>query len=253
MQNNKDLERIRPDEAGRLAEELERRMPQDILQATVPRGGRVALSFSGAEDVVLVDMVHRLGLGVEVFSLDTGRLHPATLEFIDRVRAHYQIPLRVLNPARDEVERLVLEKGLFSFRADGHGECCEIRKVEPLRRHLQGKDMWITGQRIDQSPTRADLPVVQEDQGFGGPDHPLIKVNPLARWTSRDVWEYLRYYEVPWNSLHEEGFISIGCAPCTRPVLPGQHEREGRWWWEDENKKECGLHAINQEGEPDPG
>jgi phosphoadenosine phosphosulfate reductase len=142
------------------------------------------------------------------------------------------------------VEKLVREKGLFSFYNDGHQECCGIRKVEPLRRALSTLNAWVTGQRRDQSPsTRAEVPVVQADPTFSTPDHELIKFNPLANWSSQQVWDYIRENAVPYNPLHERGFISIGCEPCTRAVLPGQHEREGRWWWEEATKKECGLHS----------
>ena len=128
---------------------------------------------------------------------------------------------------------------------DGHEECCGIRKTESLRRALGTLNAWITGQRRDQSPsTRSGLPVVQVDLTFATPERRLIKFNPLANWTSEQVWAYIRRKGVPYNSLHERGFVSIGCEPCTRPVLPGQHEREGRWWWEEETKKECGLHQI---------
>jgi len=140
----------------------------------------------------------------------------------------------------------VKEKGLFSFYQDGHKECCGIRKVEPLKRALGTLDAWVTGQRRDQSPsTRAEVAVVEVDPVFSQPGHELIKFNPLANWSSRQVWDYIRENNVPFNPLHVQGFVSIGCEPCTRPVLPGQHEREGRWWWEDQTKKECGLHAGN--------
>ena len=138
------------------------------------------------------------------------------------------------------------EKGLFSFYRDGHKECCGIRKVEPLVRALRPLKAWVTGQRRDQSPgTRAEVPVVQLDSTFGSPERPLVKFNPLANWSSKQVWAYIREHEVPYNALHERGFFSIGCEPCTRPINPGQHEREGRWWWEEETLKECGLHAGN--------
>src|SRR5690606_11253645 len=209
-------------------------------------GGDVAISFSGAEDVVLVDMAHKAGGRFKVFSLDTGRLHPETYQFLEKVREHYGIPIETYFPQPDAVQRLVAAKGLFSFYKDGHKECCGIRKVEPLIRALRPLSAWVTGQRRDQSPgTRAAVPVVQLDRTFGTPDRPLVKFNPLSAWSSRQVWDYIRANDVPYNELHERGFISIGCEPCTRPTLPGQHERAGRWWWEEETKKECGLHAGN--------
>ncbi|MGE8683916.1 MAG: phosphoadenylyl-sulfate reductase, partial [Acinetobacter sp.] len=149
-------------------------------------------------------------------------------------------------PESDAVQKLVTEKGFFSFYQDDHKECCGIRKVQPLRKKLATLDGWITGQRKDQSPgTRNEISVVQADPGFSGAGKQLIKYNPLANWSSADVWNYIRLMEIPYNPLHERGFISIGCEPCTRPVLPNQHEREGRWWWEDATHKECGLHAGN--------
>ncbi|MGI0488377.1 phosphoadenylyl-sulfate reductase [Pantanalinema rosaneae CENA516] len=227
--------------------ELTNQTPQKILERALGLFDNIAISFSGAEDVVLIDMAHRINPNVKVFSLDTGRLHSETYQFIDRVRKHYGITIDIMYPDAAQIEALVREKGLFSFYEDGHKECCDIRKVAPLRRKLSTLDAWITGQRKDQNPsTRATVPTVQVDGAFSSGDRQLIKFNPLANWTSAEVWFYIRAYEVPYNPLHEKGFVSIGCEPCTRAVLPNQHEREGRWWWEDAGKKECGLHAINQ-------
>ncbi len=230
-----------------LAEAFVGRHPQEILSWALEEfSPDLGISFSGAEDVVLVDMAAKLGGEVRVFSLDTGRLHPETLRFIERVREHYEIPIEIYYPRPEAVEKLVREKGLFSFYRDGHQECCGIRKVEPLRRALEPLRAWVTGQRRDQSPlTRAEVPVIQADATFSNAQRELVKINPLAQWTSRQVWAYIRENDVPFNPLHERGFISIGCEPCTRPTLPGQHEREGRWWWEEETMKECGLHAGN--------
>ena len=204
------------------------------------------IAFSGAEDVVLIDLAHKTGLPFSVFVLDTGRLHPETLAFIDVVRQRYGIEIEVFFPRHEAVEALVRSKGTMSFMVDGHHECCGIRKVEPLARALAGRDAWMTGLRPDQSPaTRAALPLVEEDarsSQHAGPGRRLFKVNPLARWDANKVWAWLREHEVPFNPLHLQGFRSIGCAPCTRPVHPGQHEREGRWWWEEATKRECGLH-----------
>lgn len=230
-----------------LAEAYATRHPQDILAFAIQEfSPRIAISFSGAEDVVLVDMAVKVAGKFRVFSLDTGRLHPETYRFLDKVREHYGMAIDVYFPKPEAVERLVREKGLFSFYRDGHKECCGIRKVEPLGRALVSLDAWVTGQRRDQSPsTRAHVPVMQIDATFSNSERELVKFNPLANWTSVQVWAYIRENNVPYNPLHERGFNSIGCEPCTRPVLPGQHEREGRWWWEDETKKECGLHAGN--------
>ncbi|NJR49075.1 MAG: phosphoadenylyl-sulfate reductase [Leptolyngbyaceae cyanobacterium CSU_1_3] len=226
--------------------ELSKQSPQQILKQALGQFDNIAISFSGAEDVVLIDMAHKINPNIQVFSLDTGRLHAETYQFIDRVRKHYGITIDIMYPDAAQVEAMVTAKGLFSFYEDGHKECCGIRKVAPLRRKLSTLDAWITGQRQDQSPTtRGSVPVVQIDGAFGGEERQLIKYNPLSHWTSADVWMYIRSYEVPYNSLHDRGFVSIGCEPCTRSVLPNQHEREGRWWWEEATKKECGLHAIN--------
>ena len=232
-----------------LAKEMENSTPQEILKYALDNyGPNIAVSFSGAEDVVLVDMAKKIRDDVRVFSLDTGRLHPETYEFIEEVRKLYDIPIEIFFANRDDTEKLVKEKGLFSFYEDGHKECCQVRKVDPLKRALSQLDAWITGQRKDQSPdTRTNVPVIQQDRVFGNTEHSLVKFNPIANWTSQQVWDYIRDNEVPYNELHELGFISIGCEPCTKTVNPGQHEREGRWWWEEATKKECGLHASNVE------
>lgn len=226
--------------------ELDNQTPQAILRHALEHFDNIAISFSGAEDVVLVDMALKIRKDVKVFTLDTGRLHRETYEFLEKVREHYGISIEAMYPESAAVEALVREKGLFSFYRDDHKECCGIRKVGPLRRKLATLDAWVTGQRRDQSPgTRAVIPVVQPDAGFQGANGSLTKYNPLSNWRSIDVWRYIREHNVPYNVLHERGFISIGCDPCTRPVTPGQHEREGRWWWEEATKKECGLHATN--------
>jgi phosphoadenosine phosphosulfate reductase len=223
-----------------LAREYESKSPQQILKLAFEHFEDLWLSFSGADDIVVLDMAWKINPQVRVFTLDTGRLHAETYRFLEQVRKHYGIKLEVLSPDRAVLDRYVLEKGLFDFYESGHGECCGIRKIEPLRRKLATVDAWITGQRRDQSPgTRAQVPVVELDGGFSGPDRQLVN------YTSEDVWNYIRMLEIPYNSLHERGFVSIGCEPCTRPVLPNQHEREGRWWWEEATQKECGLHAGN--------
>ena len=220
-----------------------RQLLREIAKRFAPE--RVAISFSGAEDVVLIDMAHREGLDFAVFSLDTGRLHPETHAYLEQVREHYRIRLETLMPDPAAVADLVRRKGLFSFYRDGHGECCAVRKIEPLRRKLAGLEAWITGQRKDQSVTRTHVPLEQEDSAFSTKAHRLIKFNPLADWTSQDIWAYIHTHAVPYNELHKRGFVSIGCQPCTRAVAPHEHERAGRWWWEEANKKECGLHAQN--------
>jgi phosphoadenosine phosphosulfate reductase len=227
-----------------LVKEYDNKAPREIIDLALSEFTNIAISFSGAEDVVLIDMAKKTGKKFRIFSLDTGRLHPETYQFLDEVRKAYNIDIEIFFANRDATEKLVKEKGLFSFYKDGHKECCDARKVDPLKRALNTVDAWITGQRKDQSPgTRAAVPVIQKDPTFG--TGKLVKFNPLSNWSSKQVWDYIRENNVPYNKLHEHGFVSIGCEPCTKPVLPGQHEREGRWWWEDATKKECGLHAGN--------
>ena len=230
----------------RVANEYDSQSPESIIKLAFDNFDNIAISFSGAEDVILVDMATKIKSDVKVFSLDTGRLHAETYRLIEQVREHYSIEIDVLSPDTEAVQDLVRTKGLYSFYKDGHKECCGIRKVVPLRRKLATLSAWITGQRKDQSPdTRDGVPVVEHDTAFSTSDNNLIKFNPLSNWTSSQIWEYIRTNDVPFNALHEQGYISIGCEPCTRPVLPNQHEREGRWWWEEATQKECGLHSGN--------
>ena len=226
--------------------ELAGKNPRTILKAALANFENIAISFSGAEDVVLIDLALQIRPDIQVFTLDTGRLHAETYRFIEQVRKHYGISIDILSPDRGLLEAMVKEKGLFSFYDEGHQQCCGIRKVEPLRRKLATLDAWITGQRKDQSvDTRGDIPEVQLDPAFSAPDKTLVKFNPLLNWSSAQVWDHIEAYQVPFNALHNQGYISIGCEPCTRPVLPNQHERAGRWWWEEATKKECGLHGGN--------
>lgn len=233
-------------DAEALATAYAAKSPQDILKLAFTHFDDLWLSFSGADDIVVLDMAWKINPQLRVFTLDTGRLHPETYRFLEEVRKHYGIQLEVLSPDRQALEAYVKAKGLFDFYESGHDECCGIRKIAPLRRKLATVDAWITGQRRDQSPgTRSNVPVVEIDGAFSTADRQLVKFNPLANYTSEDVWNYIRMLELPYNTLHERGFVSIGCEPCTRPVLPNQHEREGRWWWEEATQKECGLHAGN--------
>lgn len=230
-----------------LQTELKGKNPRKILRTALENFDNIAISFSGAEDVVLIDLALQIRKDIPVFTLDTGRLHPETYQFIEQVRKHYHITIECLTPDHKTLQDLVKQKGLFSFYEDGHQECCGIRKVAPLQRKLATLDAWITGQRKDQSlDTRQNIPEVQIDTAFSSEAHTLLKFNPLLNWTSAQVWDHIEAYQVPYNTLHDKGYISIGCEPCTRPVRPNQHERAGRWWWESGNKKECGLHADNK-------
>jgi adenylyl-sulfate reductase (glutathione) len=230
-----------------LAAELAAAEPVDLIRRALDEGGGdAAISFSGAEDVLLIEYAKQSGRPFRVFSLDTGRLHAETYRFFQTVEEHYGLRIEYCFPEAAAVERMVRAKGMFSFYRDGHQECCGVRKVEPLRRQLSGLKAWITGQRRDQSPTRGTVPVVQLDPAFKGQGGgPLVKWNPLANRSRDEVWYAIRALGVPFNPLHERGFVSIGCEPCTKPILPSQHEREGRWWWEEATKKECGLHKGN--------
>ncbi|CAG9462290.1 unnamed protein product [Pedinophyceae sp. YPF-701] len=234
-----------------LAAGMDAKSPLEIMDHALKTfGDDIAIAFSGAEDVALIEYAHLTGRPFRVFSLDTGRLNPETYQLFDAVEKHYGIRIEYTFPDAEETMELVRTKGLFSFYEDGHQECCRVRKVRPLRRQLKTYKAWITGQRKDQSPgTRAEVPVVQVDpvfEGVDGGEGSLIKYNPLSNMTSAEVWNFLRVMNVPTNKLHECGFVSIGCEPCTKAVLPNQHEREGRWWWEDATAKECGLHSGNK-------
>ncbi len=233
------------EEIQQLNEKLKTCQPREILEQIVGLIPNIAISFSGAEDIILVDLASKLTTPPPIFTLDTGRLHPETHRFIERIREYYKIPVEILYPDAKSLETFTKNKGLFSFYEDGHRECCGIRKVEPLEKKLKTLDAWVTGQRKDQNPSRSKLSIIELDSIFSTESHSVIKVNPLTNWTSNDVWNYIRSFEIPYNELHDRGYISIGCEPCTRPIRPNQHEREGRWWWEEATVKECGLHMAN--------
>jgi phosphoadenosine phosphosulfate reductase len=228
-----------------IEKQLQQESPQKIIKYALAQFENIAISFSGAEDVALIEIARNYRPDINVFCLDTGRLHAETYRFIEKVRKHYGIQIDIISPDGEAVRQLVTEKGLFSFYEDDHKECCGIRKIEPLRKKLIEVDAWITGQRKDQSPTRAEIPVIQDDKLFARANDRLTKFNPFANWTSKEVWDYIRMCDTPYNELHDKGYVSIGCEPCTRAIGPNQHEREGRWWWEEATKKECGLHADN--------
>jgi phosphoadenosine phosphosulfate reductase len=211
---------------------------------------RIAADFSpavfasslAAEDMVLTDLILRARLPITVFTLETGRLHAETLGMMGRIRETYGYDVLLYKPEPAAVDAYVTTNGLNAFydSIDLRKECCRIRKVEPLNRALAGKKAWITGQRRAQSTTRSELAVQEDDAAHG-----MQKFNPLADWSEDDVWHYLRSRQVPYNPLHEKGYPSIGCEPCTRAIQPGEDVRAGRWWWEDKDSKECGLHVVD--------
>ena len=215
---------------------------QEVLQLTLDTFGRkAALSSSfGAEDMVLIDMLMKIDPTARIFTLDTGRLPRETYNVIDATRQKYSAAIEIFFPEADNVQAMVNEHGmnLFYHSVENRKLCCGIRKMEPLRRALSGLDAWITGLRREQSVTRTDVHKVEWDEG-----NKLVKVNPLVDWSREDVWKYIRDHNVPYNALHDRGYPSIGCAPCTRAIHPGEHERAGRWWWEHPETKECGLHV----------
>ena len=205
-------------------------------------GDRIAFASSfGAEDVVVIDLIARHAPDLRIFTLDTGRLHEETYDVMERIRERYGVGLEVQFPDQAAVEALENEKGFYSFRRsiEERKECCGIRKVEPLKAFLSTVDAWITGLRREQAVTRTQTPRAEIDRAFGG----IVKVNPIIDWSHEQVWAYIREHDVPYNRLHDQGFPSIGCSPCTRAVAPGEDIRAGRWWWETPEQKECGLHV----------
>lgn len=206
-------------------------------------GPRIAFASSlGAEDQVLTDMIARASLPIAVFTIDTGRLPRETYDVLEATRRRCGLEIEALFPAAADVEPLVSRHGPDFFRrsVEDRKLCCHVRKVLPLRRRLAGLDAWITGLRREQAATRTDLARIEWDAANG-----LVKINPLADWTRQQVWDYLHAHDVPYNALHDRGYPSIGCAPCTRAVAPDEDIRAGRWWWERPEQKECGLHVVD--------
>lgn len=229
-------------EIERLAREAESWSAQDVLRWTLKTfGNRIALSTSfQAEGMVLLDMAHKINPNVRVFTIDTGRLPQETYELIERVRERYQISIEVYYPNADELSQMVTKHGLNLFYRSVSLRvlCCELRKVKPMQRALTKYDAWITGLRRGQSDTRKAIAKIELDQTHQG----KVKVNALADWTEKQVWDYIRDNDVPYNELYDKGYTSIGCAPCTRAIQPGEDPRAGRWWWEKGIPKECGIH-----------
>ncbi|UJP66901.1 phosphoadenylyl-sulfate reductase [Mongoliitalea daihaiensis] len=202
--------------------------------------GKITFSTSlGQEDQVITHLIASLKLPVSIFSLDTGRLFPETLDLLARTQAKYKLPIKVYYPETQQVEDLVLQQGINGFYegVEQRKNCCFVRKVVPLQRALTGNQVWITGLRAEQSPNRASMKRLEWDEA-----NQIIKYNPLLEWTYEQLLQYIQTHTIPYNPLHDKNFISIGCAPCTRAIQPGEDARAGRWWWE-ESKKECGLHG----------
>jgi phosphoadenosine phosphosulfate reductase len=210
------------------------------LERFTPRIG-LACSFQ-AEESVLIDLMHRVrGADFRLFTLDTGRLNQETYDCMDAIRERYGVQVEVFFPDAEGVEKMVREHGLNLFynSVELRKLCCGVRKVEPLKRALKDLDAWMTGLRREQAVTRVDVHKVELDKDHGD----IVKINPLVDWSYNDVWDHIRKNNVPYNRLHKQGYPSIGCAPCTRAVKPGEDVRAGRWWWENPNTKECGLHV----------
>lgn len=227
-----------------LAKELNEKLldssTKEIISYFVENFKNVALSSSlGVEDQVLTDLLLNKDKNANIFTLDTGRLHPETYDVMDATNLKYQIKINVFFPQNQMVEELYQTQGINGHyeSIDNRKRCCNIRKIEPLKRALENVDIWITGLRASQSITRIDMPLVEYDTLFD-----VIKVNPLIKWSETDVWDYIKENRVPYNKLHDKGFPSIGCAPCTRAIKEGEDVRAGRWWWENPEHKECGLH-----------
>ncbi len=223
---------------------LRDKSPEEILEILASRHpGRVAFSTSlGAEDQVLTHMIATAGLKIKIFTLDTGRLFPETYDLMEITKEKYRISLEICFPDAEAVSRMVNEKGinLFFRSVENRKLCCHIRKTEPLKKALGDMEIWISGLRRDQSVTRTGTDLVEWDESLS-----LLKVNPLLSWNHDEVWDFIRLNKIPYNTLHDHGYPSIGCQPCTRAVLPGEDIRAGRWWWENPESKECGLHVRN--------
>ncbi len=218
--------------------------PLEILRAVVARfPGEVVFSTSfGVEDQAIAHLIFTNDLPIRVFTLETGRLFPETYYVWNRTLETYGREIEAYFPDTHAVQELIGKKGPSSFyeSVDNRKECCRIRKIEPLQRALRGAGCWVTGIRAEQSDNRQGMSAVEWDPG-----NALVKVHPLYDWTKAMVWDFVKQHHIPYNPLHDKGFPSIGCAPCTRAVREGEDFRAGRWWWEDQSKKECGLHAAN--------
>jgi phosphoadenosine phosphosulfate reductase len=213
---------------------------QVLEQIAADYSPAVLATSYGAEDMVLMDMIAKYAPQIAIFTLDTGRLPKETYDLMQQVKKHYQLEVEVYYPDTLSIEQFVTHNGPNAFydSVEMRKQCCGIRKVAPLNRALAGKKAWLTGMRRSQSVTRSELPVSEWDA-----DHGLQKFSPLTDWSNGEVWKYIRAFDVPFNELHNQGYASIGCAPCTRAITPGEDIRAGRWWWENPETKECGLHV----------
>ena len=243
-------EQVRSDEEVKaLQERFEDASAVELLRwAHAEFGDEVALASSfGLEDVVLVDLIDEADVPIRIFTLDTGRLHQETYDVISQIRERYDLQIETYFPEREKVEEMLREKGPNSFyeSREERLECCFIRKVAPLNRALSSCQAWITGLRRDQNVTRQGTPKVEIDRSHGN----ILKLNPIADWKQDDVTARIEARDIPYNELHDRSYPSIGCAPCTRAVEPGEHRRAGRWWWEEPESRECGLHTEKKTGE----
>jgi len=210
-----------------------------VIAETFP--GQVVFSSSlGLEDQLITHLIFRNNLAIDVFTIDSGRLFPETIQLLETTCTHYKKPIKAFHPNSSAIEKLFLEKGAFSFHdsVDNRKECCNIRKVEPLKRALRGNRIWVTGIRAEQSLNRQTMKSLEWDE-----NNQIIKFHPLLHWTFEEVKNYVHTNDIPYNELHDKGFVSIGCAPCTRAIKEDEDFRAGRWWWENSDKKECGLHS----------
>ncbi len=225
------------------AEEFESKSAQEVLKWALRKyKGKIALASSfGAEDVVLIDTMVKINPKSRIFTLDTGRLPQETYNVMEEIRKKYKVKIEVYYPDTRRVEEMIKEHGpnLFYKSIDLRQLCCKVRKIEPLERAFLGLSAWVCGLRREQAVTRTEIKKVEIDQAHGA----IVKVNPLADWTEKEVWDYIKKNHIPYNKLHDRHYPSIGCAPCTRAIRSGEDVRAGRWWWESPEKRECGLHC----------
>lgn len=244
---SRDTPFLNESEIAEICRELDARTPQETLAWAMDRyGDKLALATSFQIDgMAILDMASKIGPPPRVITVDSGRLHPETYDLMDQVSERYGIPIEVYYPDTADLQSFVHREGINAFyrTVSLRQRCCDIRKVAPIRKALAGLDIWVSGLRRDQSPERARVQKLEIDARG---EH-LLKLNPLADWTHEQVWQYIHAHRIPYNRLYDMSFRSIGCAPCTRPIAPGQDERAGRWWWEQDSKRECGIHRASQD------